>query len=323
MKAIRLHETGGPDVLRLESVPQPKPGPGEIRIRHAAIGVNLIDTYHRSGLYPVALPSGLGLEAAGTVEEVGPGVTRFQIGDRVGYCSGPLGAYAEAHVVPADRAVGLPEHLSPEIAAAALLKGMTARYLLRKTHPVGQGDVVVIYAAAGGVGQIACQWAAHLGAVVIGIVGSEAKAEQARGNGCAHVLVQGVDDIAKAVRAVSGGEGARVVYDSVGKNTFLQSLDCLAPMGMLVSFGNASGPVPAFSPALLAERGSLFLTRPTLFHYTRTAALLQETADELFGVLEAGIVQIAAPGEYALADATQAHRDLHARRTTGSVILRA
>jgi len=322
MKAIRFYESGDPGVLRLETITPLMPGPGEIRIRHEAIGVNLIDTYHRSGLYPVALPSGLGLEAAGIVEEVGPGVTRFQGGDRVGYCSGPLGAYGEGHVVPADRAVRLPQHLPSEIAAAALLKGMTDRYLLRRTHPVAPGDVVVIYAAAGGVGQIASQWAAHLGALVIGIVGSEAKAELARRNGCAHVLVQGTDEIARTVRALSGGEGARVVYDSVGKDTFQQSLDCLAPLGMMVSFGNASGPVPAFAPSLLAERGSLFLTRPTLFHYTRTAALLQESADELFAVLEADVVKIAAPMEYALAQAAQAHRDLQARQTTGSIILR-
>lgn len=323
MKAIRFHAIGDPGVLRLEDVPAPQPGPGEIRIRNAAIGVNLIDTYHRSGLYPVALPNGLGLEAAGTVEEIGAGVTRFQIGDRVGYCSGPLGAYAQAHVVPADRAVRLPESLSLDLAAAVLLKGMTARYLLRKTHPVGPGEVVVLYAAVGGVGQIASQWAAHLGAVVIGIVGGEAKAELARRNGCAHVLVQGKDDIPGAVRTLSGGEGARVVYDSVGKDTFMQSLDCLAPLGMLVSFGNASGPVPAFAPALLAERGSLFLTRPTLFHYTRTAALLQESADDLFAVLGAGLVQIAPPRVYPLSEAAQAHSDLQERRTTGSLILRA
>lgn len=324
MRAIRFAETGGPEVLRLEEVAQPEPGPGEIRIRQEAIGVNFIDTYHRTGLYPVALPSGIGLEGAGMVEAVGEGVTRFQIGDRAGFCSGPIGAYAEAHLVPADRAVRLPETMSFDLAAASLLKGMTARYLLRKTFPVKPKDFVVLYAAAGGVGQIATQWAVHLGATVIAIVGSEEKAAIARSLGAQHALVQGRDDIVAEVRRISGGEGAAVVYDSVGRDTFHQSLDLLAPLGMLVSFGNASGPVPEFSPALLGMKGSLFLTRPSLFHYTRTPELLQETADELFEVLAQGAVQVAPPRIYPLAGAgaAEAHADLEARRTTGSVVLR-
>jgi len=321
MRAIRFERTGGPEVLQTVEVDAPEPGAGQIRIRLGAVGVNFIDTYHRSGLYPVPLPSRLGLEGAGVVEAVGPGVERFAVGDRAGFCSGPIGAYAEAHVVRADQAVRLPDGLAEDAAAACLLKGMTARYLLRKTFPVKRQDVVVIYAAAGGVGQIAVQWAAHLGAVVIGVVGSEEKAEIARRLGAAHALVQGRDDIVARVRAISG-EGAAVVYDSVGRDTYQQSLDCLAPLGMLVSFGNASGPAPDVSPLQLAAKGSLFFTRPTLMHYTRTPALLQETADELFAMLESGAVRAPAPSIYALADAAAAHRDLEARRTAGSVVLR-
>lgn len=321
MRAIAFEQTGGPDVLRLVQRAEPLPGPGEIRIRHGAVGVNFIDTYHRSGLYPTPLPGGLGLEGAGLVEAVGAGVTRFAVGDRAAYCTGPIGAYSEAHCVSQERAVRLPGGLSDAIAAASLLKGMTARYLLHKTFPVKPGDFVVLYAAAGGVGQICAQWAAHLGAVVIAIVSSPQKAALATAMGCAHVLIQGVDPIPERVRAITGGEGAAVVYDGVGRDSFMQSLDCLAPLGMLVSFGNASGPVAEFSPALLAQKGSLFLTRPTLFHYTRTPALLQETAEALFAVLASGAVKIAEPARYALADAAQAHRDLEARATTGSSVL--
>lgn len=321
MRAIQFDEPGGPEKLHLVDVPEPMPGPGEIRIRHGAIGVNFIDTYHRSGLYPAPVPGGLGLEGAGLVDAIGAGVTRFAVGDRAGYCTGPMGAYRELHCVPQDRAVHLPPGISDAIAAACLLKGMTARYLLHKTFPVKPGDFIVLYAAAGGVGQICAQWAVHLGAVVIAIVGSPQKAALAASLGCAHTLIQGVDAIPARVRALCGGEGAAVVYDSVGRDTFMQSLDCLAPLGMLVSFGNASGPVPDFSPALLGQKGSLFLTRPSLFHYTRTAELLQETADALFDVLASGAVKIAEPARYQLEDAAQAHRDLEARATTGSVVL--
>lgn len=321
MRAIQFNHTGGPEVLDLIDANEPQPGPGEIRIRHGAIGVNFIDTYQRSGLYPVSMPGGLGLEGAGRVDAIGPGVTRFAVGDRAGYCTGPIGAYREAHCVGQDRAVHLPASIDDVTAAASLLKGMTARYLLHKTFPVKPGDFIVLYAAAGGVGQICAQWAAHIGAVVIGIVGSPQKAALAASLGCAHTLILGVDDIPARVRAISGGEGAAVVYDSVGRDTFLQSLDCLAPLGMLVSFGNASGAVADFSPALLAQKGSLFLTRPTLFHYTRTPELLQETADALFEALANGVVKIAEPMRYRLEDAAQAHRDLEARATTGSVVL--
>jgi NADPH2:quinone reductase len=321
MKAIRIQETGGPDVMRLVDVDEPTPGAGEIRIRHAAIGVNFIDTYQRTGLYAIPLPSGLGLEAAGAVNAVGEGVTRFKIGDRAGYCTGPIGAYAQAHVVPADRAVKIPDGVDSDIAAAAMLKGMTARYLLRKTFPVKQGHVVVIHAAAGGVGQIATQWAKHLGAVVIAVAGSDAKAKIAQALGADHVIVSTREDIAKRVREVTNGEGADVVYDSVGKDTFMASMDSLKPLGMFVSFGNSSGPAPEFNPQLLSLKGSLFFTRPTLFHYTRTPALLQETADDLFSVLASGAVKVAAPTRYPLAQAALAHRDLEARKTTGSVVL--
>lgn len=320
MRAIRIDQTGGPEMMRLEAREAPAPGPGQIRLKLEAIGVNFIDVYHRTGLYPLALPSGLGLEGAGVVETVGEGVERFQVGQRAGFCTGPIGAYAEMAIVPADRAVRLPDGISTEIAAASLLKGMTARYLLRKTFPVKPGDVVVIHAAAGGVGQIAVQWAAHLGAEVIAVTGSPEKAAIATRLGAAHSLVLGRDDIPGRVREISG-EGAAVVYDSVGKDTFQLSLDCLAPLGVMVSYGNASGPVPPVEPQLLSLKGSLFLTRPTLFHYTRTPELLQETADDLFGVIGSGVVNIAPPTRYALADAAQAHADLEGRRTTGSLVL--
>jgi len=321
MKAIRIEQTGGPEVMQLADVEAAAPGAGQIRIRHEAIGVNFIDTYHRTGLYPIGLPGGLGMEGAGVVDAVGAGVTRFAVGDRAGYCSGPLGAYADAQIVPADRAVKLPDSVSFDVAAASMLKGMTARYLLRKTFPVQRQTVAVVHAAAGGVGQIAVQWAKHLGAVVIAVVGSDAKAEIAKALGADHVIVSAREEIAKRVREITGGEGADVVYDSVGKDTFDASLDSLKPLGMFVSFGNASGPAPAFAPGILSAKGSLFFTRPTLMHYTRTPALLQETADDLWGVLASGAVTVAAPAKYKLADAVQAHRDLEARKTTGSVVL--
>lgn len=321
MKAIRFEKTGGPEVLHYVDIGDPNARPGQIVMRVAAIGVNFIDTYHRTGLYPLPLPSGLGSEAAGVVEAVGEGVTRFKVGDRVGTCSGALGAYAEKMAVPADSAVALPSSVSDEIAAACMLKGMTARYLLRKTFPVEPHHVAVIHAAAGGVGQIAVQWAKHLGARVIAVVGGDAKAEIARALGADHVIVSAREDIAARVRELTGGEGADVVYDSVGKDTFEASLKSLKPLGMFVSYGNASGAVAPFSPQLLAQNGSLYFTRPTLGTYVRTPALLQETADDLFAVMGQGAVKIAAPTRYRLADAAQAHRDLEARRTTGSLVL--
>lgn len=320
MKAIRIEQNGGPEVMALVDVPAPDPGPNEIRVRHRAIGVNFIDVYHRTGLYKNPLPTGLGLEAAGVVEAVGADVARFREGDRVAYSSGPIGAYAEANVVNETRAVKLPDTVAFDIAAAALLKGMTARFLSRKTFRVERGHDVVIHAAAGGVGQIAVQWAKHLGARVIAIVGSDAKGEIATSLGADHVIIQTREDIAKRVREITG-VGAHVVYDSVGKDTFLPSLDCLRPLGMMVSFGNASGPPPDINPLLLSQKGSLFLTRPTLFSYTATIEQLDETAADLFDVIASGAVKIAPPARYALADAAQAHRDLEGRKTTGSLVL--
>jgi NADPH2:quinone reductase len=321
MKAIRIQQHGGPEVIRLVDVEAPEPGAREVRVRHEAIGVNFIDTYHRTGLYKTALPSALGLEAAGVVDAVGDNVSRFKAGDRIAYCSGPIGAYAEMHVVNEARAVKLPDTIAFDIAAAALLKGMTARYLLRKTFRVERGHVVLIHAAAGGVGQILVQWAKHLGALVIASVGSEGKAEIPRALGADHVLVTSNEDIAARVRALTGGESAHVVYDGVGKDTFEASLDCLRPLGMMVSFGNASGPAPPVAPLTLQQKGSLFLTRPTLFHYTATVDQLDETAADLFDVMAKSAVRIAPPARYALADAAQAHRNLEARKTTGSLVL--
>jgi NADPH2:quinone reductase len=320
MKAIRIEAHGGPEALRVADVETPAPGAHEVRVRHHAIGVNFIDTYHRTGLYKIALPSGLGQEAAGFVDAVGEGVTRFRVGDRVAYSLGALGAYAEAHVVNENRTVKLPDAISFDIAAAALLKGMTARYLLRKTFRVERGHAIVVHAAAGGVGQILVQWGKHLGARVIASVGSEAKAGIARDLGADDVLVQTRDDIAKRVREITG-VGADVVYDGVGKDTWDASLDSLRPLGMMVSYGNASGAVPPISPLVLAQKGSLFLTRPTLGNYVATPELLHETAQDLFDVIEKGIVKITPPTRYALADAAQAHRDLEARKTTGSLVL--
>ena len=321
MRAIRFDNTGGPEVLELQDIELPPPGPGQVRIKHTAIGVNFIDTYHRSGLYPIALPSGLGLEAAGTVDALGQGVTALKLGDRVGYCSGPIGAYAEANNVPADRVVKLPVTVSDEVAAASLLKGMTVQYLLKRTFPVKSGDTILFHSAAGGVGLIAAQWAKHLGVTVIGTVGSDDKVELARSNGCAHVLNTRKDDWVQRVRDITGGKGVPVVYDSIGKDTWTGSLDCLAVRGFMVSFGNSSGAVPAFEPGVLSAKGSLYLTRPTLISYTRTPQELQETANDLFAVLGSGAVKIAINQRFKLADARAAHEALHSRATTGATIL--
>lgn len=320
MKAIRITQHGEPEVMHLADVESPIPNTHEIRVRHEAVGVNYIDTYNRSGLYKLALPSGLGLEAAGIVDAIGDGVTRFKLGDRVAYCTGPIGAYAEAHVINEARAVRLPDAIAFDTAAASMLKGMTARYLLRKTFRVEPGHVVVIHAAAGGVGQILVQWAKHLGALVIASVGSDAKAEIVRTLGADHVIVTARENIAARVREITG-VGAHVVYDGVGKDTWDASLDSLRPLGMMVSYGNASGAAPAVNPLTLSQKGSLFLTRPTLFHYTATVEQLDETAADLFEVLEKGAVKIAPPTGYALANAAEAHRDLEARKTTGSLVL--
>ena len=320
MKAIRFDQVGGPEVLKFVDVELPPPGPGQVRVRHTAVGVNFIDTYHRSGLYKLPLPSGLGSEAAGTVEALGEGVTALKTGDRVAYAS-TLGAYAEANNVPADKLVKLPAGVSDETAAAAMLKGMTAQYLLKRTYPVKAGHTILWHAAAGGVGLIAGQWAKHLGVAVIGTVGSEDKVALAKENGSAHVLNTRTDDWVKRVREITNGEGVPVVYDSIGKDTWAGSLDCLAVRGMMVSFGNASGAVPAFEPGILSAKGSLYLTRPTLFHYTRNAEELQETADDLFAVIASGAVKIQIHQRFKLVDAAKAHEALHSRATTGATIL--
>jgi NADPH:quinone reductase len=320
VRAIRIEKTGGPEVMALAETPAPAPGAGEVLVRNTACGVNFIDCYQRSGLYPVPLPGGLGLEAAGVVERLGDGVADFSIGDRVTFTS-ILGAYAEFSVVPAARLLNLPEGVPDDVAASSLLKGMTARSLLKVTRPLKAGDTILWHAAAGGVGQIATQWAAHLGARVIGVVGSDAKAALAKANGCAEVIVSSREDIAAKVRELTNGEGVPVVYDSVGKDTFEASMNSLAPLGMFVSFGNASGPAPAVQPQELSQKGSLFFTRPTLFTYVRTTALLREAAADLFAALQSGVVKIAPPTRYKLADAAQAHRDLEGRKTTGSLVL--
>lgn len=319
--AIRFHRTGGPEVLQWEEVGVGEPGPGEVRVRHAAVGLNFIDTYHRSGLYPVPLPSGIGLEGAGTVEALGPGVTHLQVGDRVAYAGGPLGAYSEARLIPADRLIRLPDSLSFETGAAMMLQGLTAAYLLRRTYRVQKGDTVLIHAAAGGVGLIACQWAKALGATVIGTVSTEAKAELARAHGCDHPILYTREDFARRVRDITGGEGVPVVYDGIGKDTFSGSLDSLRPLGTMVSFGNASGPVGLIDPLLLSQKGSLFFTRPTLMHYTARRADLEALATELLGVVTSGQVKIEVHQRFPLQQAAAAHIALEGRQTIGSTVL--
>jgi NADPH2:quinone reductase len=321
-KAIRIHEYGGPEVLRWEDVEVGDPGPGQLRIRHGAIGLNYIDVYHRTGLYPLpSLPWTLGMEGAGRVEAVGESVTEFQVGDRVAYASPPVGAYAEVRLIPADRVVALPVAIDDQTAAAMMLQGMTAQYLLRRTYRVQSGDAVLLHAAAGGVGLIASQWARQLGALVIGTVGSDEKAAVARAHGCHHAIVYTRENFVERVREITNGQGVAVVYDSVGQQTFMGSLDCLRPLGMMVSFGNASGPVPALEPGLLAAKGSLFLTRPSLMHYTAQRRDLVASAADLFNVVAIGAVNIEVRQTYPLAETAQAHRDLEARQTTGSTVL--
>lgn len=319
--AIRIHQTGGPEVLVWEEVEVPAPGPGQVLLRHTAVGLNFIDVYHRTGLYPAPLPFTPGLEGAGVVEAVGDGVTEFQPGDRVAYANPPLGAYAQARVMPADRLVKLPGSIGDHTAAAMMLQGMTAQYLLRRTYRVQPGDTILIHAAAGGVGLLVCQWARHLGATVIGTVGSEEKAELARAHGCDHPILYKSEDFVARVREITNGEGVPVVYDSVGADTFLKSLDCLRPLGMMVSFGQSSGKVEPFDTGLLAAKGSLFLTRPSLMAYTAKRSDLVASATELFDVVARGAVKVEINQTYPLKDAAQAHRDLEGRRTTGSTLL--
>ncbi len=320
-KAIRFHKTGGPEVMQLEEVAVGEPAAGQVRIRQTAIGVNFIDTYHRSGLYPMAMPSGLGSEAAGVVEAIGPGVTGLVAGDRVAYTGGPVGSYAQARLYPADRLVKIPAGISDQQAASMMLKGMTVQYLIHRTFKVKSGDTVLWHAAAGGVGLIASQWLKALGVTVIATVGSDEKAVLAKKAGCAHVINYSTENFTQRVKEITADKGVPVVFDSVGKSTWEGSLDCLQPRGMMVSFGNASGAVPSVNIGILAQKGSLFLTRPSLVNYTATRTDLDETAKSLFDVVASGKVKIEVTGSYKLADAAQAHRDLEGRKTTGSVIL--
>jgi NADPH:quinone reductase len=320
-QVVRLHRYGGPEVLVLEDLETPPPGPAEVQIRHTAIGLNFIDVYDRTGLYPMQLPGVPGREAAGVIAAMGRKVRGFRVGDRVAYFHTTPGAYSELRNVPADRVVKVPAGISDPQAAALMLKGLTAHYLLRRTYRVQRGDPILVHAAAGGVGLILTQWAHALGARVIGVVGSDAKAELARKNGCRHVLISGRDEIIASVKELTKGRGVAVVYDSVGKDTFMESLDCLRPLGMMVTYGNASGPAPPLSPLELTKRGSLFLTRPQLFSYVSTRSELDAAARELFAIVKSRKVRVRIGQTYPLADVAQAHRDLEGRRTTGSTVL--
>jgi NADPH2:quinone reductase len=317
---IRIQQNGGPEQMLWEEVVVGDPGPGEVRVRNTAIGLNFIDTYHRSGLYPMPLPLVLGSEGAGVVEAIGPKVKEFKVGDRVAYAQ-PIGAYAEVLIRPVARLVKIPAGIKDETAAAMMLKGMTAWYLCRRTYRVKKGDTIVVHAAAGGVGQILCQWAKHLGATVIGTVGSDEKVALAKKVGCKHVVVMSREKLSERVKAITKGKGVPVVYDGVGKDTFMESLDCLAPRGLMASFGNASGAVPPVNIGVLAQKGSLFLTRPTLVNYTSSREDLLTAARELFAVVKKGAVKITINQRYPLREAAQAHRDLESRKTTGSTVL--
>jgi NADPH:quinone reductase-like Zn-dependent oxidoreductase len=320
-RAIRIAEAGGPEVMRLEDVDVPPPALDEAQVRHTAIGLNYIDVYDRSGLYAQPMPTGLGREAAGVIMVLGKKVRGFRVGDRVAYVHSTPGSYSERRNVPAARLVKIPAGVSDEHAAVLMLKGTTACYLLRHTYRVRKGDIVVVHAAAGGVGLMLCQWGKALGATIVGVVGSEEKAKLAKTNGARHVLIRGRDDLVASVRKISKGEGAHVVYDAVGKDTFTESLDCLRRRGMLVLYGSASGPVPPFSPTELVKRGSLYLTRPTLYDYTSTRAEVEGIAREVFGAVKKKWLNVKVRQRYALADAAQAHRDLEARKTTGASVI--
>jgi NADPH:quinone reductase len=318
--AMRIHEHGGPEKLQWEEVQVPDPGPGQVRVRNTAIGLNYVDTYQRSGLYPMQLPFTLGSEGAGVVDAVGPRVKEWKVGDRVAY-AGPIGAYAEMVLRPADRLVKIPAGVDDKTAAAMMLKGMTTQYLIRRTYRVKKGDTILMHAAAGGVGLILCQWAKHLGATVIGTVGSDEKADLAKKAGCKHVVVTTREKFLDKVKEVTKGKGVPVVYDGVGKDTFMESLDCLSPLGLMVSFGNASGAVPPFNAGILSAKGSLFLTRPTLATYTASREDLVKSANDLFSVVKSRKVKITVNQTYPLREAAQAHRDLESRKTTGSTVL--
>ncbi|MDE3060280.1 MAG: quinone oxidoreductase [Pseudomonadota bacterium] len=319
-QAIRVHAPGGPEMLRMENISIMEPGPGEVLLRQTAVGVNFIDIYHRTGLYKLNYPAGLGIEAAGIVEKAGEGA-QFRPGDRVAYSGGPAGAYAEYRTLPAKLLVKLPQRISEQVAAAVMLKGLTAHYLLRLTYKVRKGDTILIHAAAGGVGLLVCQWARHLGATVIGTVGSEEKAALAAKNGCDYPILYTKENFAERVKEITQGRGVDVVYDSVGKTTFMDSLDCLKRFGMLVSFGQSSGPVPSFDISILSQKGSLYLTRPILMHYIDDTNAYRVHAAELFDLIEKGDLNVHIAATYPLAEAVQAHRDLEARKTTGAAVL--
>ncbi len=320
-KAIQIDEPGPPSAMKWREVPLGKPEAGDVLVRHGAVGLNYIDVYHRSGLYPLPMPQTLGMEAAGTIEATGSGVKDLKPGDRVAYATAPLGAYSESRLIPADRVIKIPKEIDDETAAAMMLQGMTAQYLLRETYKVEKDDTILIHAAAGGVGLIVCQWAKLLGATVIGTVGTKQKADLAAAHGCDHPIVYTEQDFVERVKEITKGEGLPVVYDSIGKDTFPGSLDCLRPRGLFVSFGNASGPIAAFDTGILAAKGSLYITRPSLPHYTGTRTDLVKCASDLIRVVESGAVKIEVNQTYALKDAAAAHRDLEARKTTGSTVL--
>ena len=319
--AIRIHATGGPEVMAFEEVAVGEPGPGQARVRHTAIGVNYIDTYHRGGMYPLPLPTGLGNEAAGVVEAVGDGVDWIKPGDHVGSCTGPLGAYSTARIVPADRLIKLPDGIDDRSAAAIMLKGLTVQYLIRQTYPLQGGETILFHAAAGGVGLIACQWARALGVTMIGTASTDEKAALAREHGCTHTIVYTRENFVERVKEITGGKGVPVVYDGVGKDTFPASLDCLSPRGMFVSFGNASGPVAAFNLGMLAQKGSLYATRPTLVNYATDRTSLNAMAKEVFDMVRAGKIKADVRQTFPLAAAADAHRALQSRQTTGSTLL--
>ena len=319
--AIRVHKQGGPEEMKWEEVTLPEIQKDDVLIKHTAIGLNYIDTYHRSGLYPMPVPLTLGIEGAGIIIEAGENVKDLNVGDRVAYASPPTGSYAEAKVMPADRLVKIPDNISDEIAAAIMLKGMTVEYLVRRTYNVKAGQTVLFHAAAGGVGLIACQWLKAIGAKVIGTVGSEEKAALAKANGCEHTILYREENFVDKVKEITNGEGVPVVYDGIGKDTALKSLDCLSPLGMLVVFGNSSGNAPPIETGLLAAKGSLFLTRPTLMTYNAKREDLVESAQQLFNMVGSGKVNISINARYDLKDAAQAHKDLESRKTTGSTLL--
>ncbi|EKE78500.1 quinone oxidoreductase family protein [Oceanibaculum indicum] len=320
VQAIRIQQPGGPEAMQWQEVDLPAPGPGQARVRHTAVGLNYIDTYHRSGLYALPLPSGIGMEGAGIVEAVGPDVKDLVEGDRVAYAAGPPGSYSEARIIAADRLVKIPEGISDQQAAAMMLKGLTTQYLIRRTYKVKQGDTILMHAAAGGVGLILCQWAAALGATVIGTVGDEKKAELAKAHGCHHTILYKQEDFVERVKEITGGKGVPVVYDGVGKDTFMKSLDCLSPLGLMVAFGQSSGNVPPLELGVLSAKGSLFLTRPTMMTYTAKREDLLAMSAELFDIVKSGKVKIDINQTYPMKDVVKAHQDLEARKTTGSTV---